>query len=510
MDDGASGGTRRVHFTPDASGCALVISGPAGVISRPLPMSGSAIVGRELPADIVVADDSVSRRHACIHGGSPPTIEDLGSTNGTKVMGRALAPGERAPLTLGAVVQLGSVAAFVRPRESATDDVPPSVALRRSQRMTVAPPPVEPGPSTPIKRDTTMLQLYALIDVIAPSKLSILVLGETGVGKDVFAESLHQRSPRASARFVRLNCAALPENLLEAELFGYERGAFTGAHNAKPGLFEAADNGTVFLDEIGEMPLLTQAKLLRVLESGEVMRIGSVKPKHVDVRFVAATNQDLEALCGQGRFRSDLFFRLNGVSVTIPPLRDRPTDVVPLAQHFLSAAQGQPVNLTPMAIDRLMSHAWPGNIRELKNVADRAVLLARGGPVLPEHLLFSSTIMAGAPVAQAGGPYPSAPAMPAAPQHASVPAVPAAPAYASAPAIPAAPPHASAPAQPAAAPAGTIRDAFAEVERERILQVMEQCGGNQSRAARVLGISRTTLIKRLEAYGYVRPRKGQD
>ncbi len=467
-----------------SSGYVLVVSMPSGVRRFVLPADPSAalMLGREAPADLVVADDSVSRRHAVIHGGSPPEIQDVGSMNGTKVTGRKLGANERAPLTFGSVVEIGSIVGFVQPNEGSStealiDALP--VSQRPSERMTYAPPPAPHAPKgnepRAIIRDATMRQLYELIDVIAPSKLSVLILGETGVGKDVYAETVHARSPRGMGPFVRLNCAALPENLLEAELFGYERGAFTGAVNAKPGLFESADTGTVFLDEIGEMPLATQAKLLRVLESGEVLRIGSLKPRRVDVRFVSATNRDLEALSAIEKFRSDLFFRLNGVGVTIPPLRKRIDDIVPLAESFLGKAGA----LTPAAVERLCAYRWPGNIRELKNVIERSQLLARGGPISVEHLSFTSQL-GGAPPASAN------PLPPSAPQPAAT-------------------------TQPSTAAQGMpIRDAIADVERQSILDAMDRCGGNQSRAAKMLGISRTTLIKRLEQYGYTRPRKGQD
>ncbi|MBS2017139.1 MAG: sigma 54-interacting transcriptional regulator [Deltaproteobacteria bacterium] len=486
--------TRRasVGDTPN-EGYSLVFARAGAIAPLALPASGQSIVGREPPADLVVPDDSVSRRHARILGGTPPEIEDLGSTNGTKVMGRALAPNERVPLAYGTVVELGTLVAFVQPASplaagsASPEGLPRGRAPETVARMTVAPPAMSApsGPSrSPVLRDATMLRLYELIDVIAPSKLSVLILGETGVGKDVYAETVHARSPRAGGNFVRLNCAALPENLLEAELFGYEKGSFTGAMQAKPGLFEAADGGTVFLDEIGEMPLVTQAKLLRVLESGEVLRIGSVKPKRVDVRFVSATNRDLEALSATGQFRSDLFFRLNGVSVALPPLRKRPDDVVPLAHMFLTNAGGPP--LSDEALASLRAYRWPGNIRELKNVVERAALLAQGRPIRVEHLLFRSASLSdvgGEPAPVASAPVVSAP-------------------------TPAAAPEAPLPVRSA----GTMpmRDEFAELERTRILEAMEKCGGNQSRAAKMLGISRTTLIKRLEIYQYVRPRKGQD
>ena len=467
----------------------LVFANSRGrVAPLPLPASGEVVVGREPPATLVIEDDSVSRRHARVFGGFPPEIEDLGSTNGTKVMGRALAAGERAPLPYGTVVEIGSAVAFVQPASRDAQSVSgaargptPGGPETGARMQTVAPPgmgsPATGAPSgPPVLRDATMHRLYALVGVIAPSKLSILILGETGVGKDVYAEFVHARSPRSAGAFVRLNCAALPENLLEAELFGYERGAFTGAMQAKPGLFEAADGGTVFLDEIGEMPLVTQAKLLRVLESGETMRIGSVKPKHVDVRFVSATNRDLETLASLGQFRSDLYFRLNGVSVSLPPLRRRPDDVVPLAMYFLEKAAARST-FTEASIAELRSYRWPGNIRELKNVVERAALLAQGQPIEPDHLLFRGSALSDAMTGAARDVQ-----------------------------TPIAAPE---PAPPRAGGSMPMRDEFAELERTRILEAMEKCGGNQSRAARMLGISRTTLIKRLEHYAYVRPRKGQ-
>lgn len=497
--------TRRAStFDAAQEGHVLVLAsrhGGSAPPPLPLPSSGEVIIGREPPAALVIDDDSVSRRHARVFGGAPPEIEDLGSTNGTKIMGRALGAGERVPLAYGTVVEIGSVVAFVQPATHMAGLASPSDGAHGAQarapekgRMTVAPPAGGGASAPPVLRDATMARLYSLVDVIAPSKLSILILGETGVGKDVYAEFVHARSPRARGAFVRLNCAALPENLLEAELFGYERGAFTGAMQAKPGLFEAGDGGTVFLDEIGELPLVTQAKLLRVLESGETMRIGSVKPKNVDVRFVAATNRDLEALSATGQFRSDLYFRVNGVSVSLPPLRSRPDDVLPLASFFLGKT-GARSSFSERTVAELLRYRWPGNIRELKNVVERAALLARGQAIEPEHLLFRgsalSEAMTGSAAPDASGALASAAAAASAGSSSSPVAAPA----------------------PAPARAGgsmPMRDEFAELERTRILEAMEKCGGNQSRAAKLLGISRTTLIKRLEHYGYVRPRKGQD
>jgi transcriptional regulator with PAS, ATPase and Fis domain len=462
--------TRRSGGGQTVEAYVLVTSLPDGrVVNYTLPPVGEVFIGRDETCEIHIPDDSVSRRHARVIGGSPPQIEDLGSTNGTRLLGHVLRPGMQVALRFGSVVEIGSVIGFVQPRSAAPalhDEAAP-ISQRSAQAQAHARAPEESF----VLRDAAMIELYKLIDVVAPSKMSILVLGETGVGKDVYAETIHKRSDRAVGPFLRLNCAAMPENLLEAELFGFERGAFTGAVQAKPGLFESADSGTVFLDEIGEMPLVTQAKLLRVLESGEVMRIGSLKPKRVDVRFVAATNRDLESLSQTGQFRSDLFFRLNGVSVTIPPLRKRREDIVPLAELFLrlaTAGRGRSAPmLAPASVEKLVSYRWPGNIRELKNVVERAALLARGGVIEPEHLGGTRPVEVEYETRSTAIPPPQAPHV-----------------------VP-------------------IRDEFAEIERRRILEAMERCGGNQSRA-KMLGIARGTLIKRLEQYGYVRPRKGQE
>ena len=359
-----------------------------------------------------------------------------------------------------------------------------------------------------------MQRLYALLDVIAPSPLNVLVLGETGTGKEVFAEAIHNGSARAQAPLLRINCAALSGSLLESELFGHEKGAFTGAAGAKAGLFESAHGGTVFLDEVGELPLDTQAKLLRVIERGEVMRLGSVQPRRVDVRFVAATNRDLQQLIAENRFRSDLFFRLNGFSVTLPPLRKRGKEIVPLARFFLDrAAQGRPYTLGPNAEAALEAFPWPGNVRELKNVVERAIVLAgAGGRIEPMHLQL--------PDAQTGqdssqqmhevlGPNDTIPPTP----YGGVPHV----GWQPPDARPCSPCRADAAhdsrwarrpasASPAANP-NDLRAQRESWERQQIVSALERTSGNQKEAAVLLGISRRTLINKIEAYGIARPRK---
>lgn len=218
-----------------------------------------------------------------------------------------------------------------------------------------------------------MQEIFATLERVAPSQATVLLAGESGVGKDMIARAIHQSSPRAQKPFVKINCTALPENLMESELFGYEKGAFTGAIVAKPGKFEQADTGTVFLDEIGDVPASVQVKLLRILQDRELERLGSNKTRAVDVRVVAATNVDLRAALEQGTFREDLYYRLNVVPINIPPLRDRAADIPDLVTRF---AQG--VAVTPEAMEKLISYRWPGNVRELQNVMERSILLRKG------------------------------------------------------------------------------------------------------------------------------------
>ena len=246
------------------------------------------------------------------------------------------------------------------------------------------------GTPTLIGETPAMQAVRRLIDTIAPTDASVMILGETGTGKELIARSLHDKSRRASQAFIPVNCGALPENLVESELFGHRKGAFTGADTHRKGLFEVANGGTLFLDEVGELDKSVQVKLLRFLESGEIRRVGENDPFRVDVRVLCATNRDLREMIAADQFREDLFFRINTFEIHLPPLRERKADIPPLAQHMLTRfaprRSGTISTLTPEAIEMLAAHDWPGNIRELANAIERATILAGGGPIRPEHL----------------------------------------------------------------------------------------------------------------------------
>src|SRR5205814_5330120 len=233
-----------------------------------------------------------------------------------------------------------------------------------------------------VGRSEAMQEIFAAITRVAPTRATVLVAGESGVGKELIARAIHFHSPRRDRPLVKINCSAIPENLMESELFGYEKGAFTGAQTTKPGKFEQADTGTVFLDEIGDVPAAIQVKLLRVLQEREFERLGSNVTRHIDVRVVAATNQDLRAALEQGTFREDLYYRLNVVPLNIPPLRERKQDIPFLANHFvkkLGPDTGCRVeSITDAAMERLMAYHWPGNVRELENVIERSLVMAAG------------------------------------------------------------------------------------------------------------------------------------
>jgi len=236
-----------------------------------------------------------------------------------------------------------------------------------------------------IGSSSAMRNIFKQITKVAPTDSTVLIYGESGTGKELIAKSIYEQSLRAGKPFIKINCVAIPEGLLESELFGHEKGSFTGALAQKKGKFELADGGTIFLDEIGDMPMVTQAKLLRVLQEKEFERVGGNVSIHVDVRFITATNKDLPKLIKKGQFREDLYFRINVFSIALPPLRDRREDIPLLANYFLNM-HGKSVILSPGALQMLIGYAWPGNIRELKNVIEQASVLAEKDIIEPDHL----------------------------------------------------------------------------------------------------------------------------
>jgi DNA-binding NtrC family response regulator len=282
--------------------------------------------------------------------------------------------------------------------------------------------------------------------VIAPSDAPILVTGESGAGKEVVVQLIHQWGLHPDGPLVAANCAGLPDSLIESELFGHTKGAFTGAADAREGFFRAADGGTLFLDEIGELPMHLQPKLLRALESGQIMPVGGDAPVAVKTRLVAATNRNLEEAVHQGLFRDDLYYRINVVELTVSPLRERHEDILPLARRFGAEFVGGPVRLSPQAVQSLLAYSWPGNVRELRNAIQRACLLCRGDVVMPEHLPPAIGALAGG-----------------------------------------------------SGRSDADRGRLSQVERATILATLEECGGNRTHAAKKLGISRRALIYKIRA-----------
>jgi two-component system response regulator FlrC len=351
----------------------------------------------------------------------------------------------------------------------------PKALLEQIERYAI--PPVSEGV---IAADARTREVLLLAARVAKTDATVLLTGESGTGKEVFARYIHDQSPRAKGPFVAINCAAIPDNLLEATLFGYEKGAFTGAQSAQAGKFEQADKGTLLLDEISEMPLGLQAKLLRVLQEREVERVGGKKPVMVDIRVVATSNRDMAAEVAAGRFREDLFYRLNVFPLFIPALRERPGDIVPLARHFLAmhgARLGRMAQIGSGAAAILAAHRWPGNVRELENVMQRALILAPGDSIESEHLLLPASA---APVSTA-----------------TVSAVPPAPSLVD---------HVAQPALQAIPQAivssatSVVSTNMKDLERQHILDTLAKVGGSRKKAIELLGISERTLRYKLAQY----------
>jgi len=357
-----AGNTRRVNVPVN-----LRIRSASGERSRAL--EGELVIGTDPGCGLMLDDAFASGVHCrLILDGGRIQLFDLGSTNGTWVNGLRVGHAE---LSLGSTLRIGeteiSVEAVDRSGESAFEGIVSGAACMR--------------------------EVFDLIERVAPSSAAVAILGETGTGKELIARAIHARSERNKGAFVPVNCAAISRELIESELFGHEKGAFTGALTARKGAFEEASGGTIFLDEIGELSADLQAKLLRTLELGEVKRVGSSRPFRVDARVVAATHRDLRAMVKTGAFREDLYYRLAVIRVELPPLRRRPGDV-PLLVNRLARAfapRGGMPGFTPEAMRRLEAHPWPGNVRELKNVLARALLLRRGSAIGPDDLSFDET-----------------------------------------------------------------------------------------------------------------------
>jgi transcriptional regulator with PAS, ATPase and Fis domain len=467
--------TRRGHY--------LITVHKDGMRAARLRSDQPLTVGRAEECDVRIDTPALSRVHFSLstgpsESGSPIRIRDHKSSNGTKLNGHPLEPDVPTALEAGTLIEAGGVF-FVLKDRIPEEAAPPSEAAMRVSAALRTTSPL----SGVVVADASMQRLHELVELVARSSIAVLITGETGVGKEVISAAVHARSARADKPFVSLNCAALPETLLESELFGYERGAFTGATQTKQGLIESAHEGTLFLDEIGEMPMATQAKLLRVLENGELMRIGALKPRVVDVRFIAATNRDVSSLVSRGGFRRDLYFRLNGITIPVPPLRERPSEIAPLAAHFLELSAKRsgrrPPRIATDVFPLLTAHSWPGNIRELRNVMDRAMALCDGDQLRPAHVLLDPPM----PASVRDGGQGAASITPVGPLASS--------------GFP--------PMQPDRM--GRLLRLDADSERKLIEEALERAAGNQGRAAEMLGISRRTLINRLDEYGIARPRK---
>ncbi|HKE18523.1 MAG TPA: sigma 54-interacting transcriptional regulator [Kofleriaceae bacterium] len=440
-------------------GSVRLVVAPGGPDERRVPIAtalgrGPVVIGSAPEVDVVIDDPHVSGRHCelrVVPGGLQ--VSDLGSLNGTKVQGVAV---QAALLEPGAVITLGTTHLLyerVTDEESAATRPGSTSGIGESSEIGLD------GPSRfggAIGSSTAMRRVFAVLHRLAPTDLTLTILGETGTGKDVLARAVHEASSRAGGPFVVFDCGAAAPTLIESQLFGHQRGAFTGAHDDHQGAFERANRGTLFLDEIGELSLDLQPKLLRVIEQRRVGRLGSQAERPVDVRVLCATNRDLEREVAEGRFRQDLFFRINMAVVRLPPLRERRDDLVALVNHFAGERELK-VSSEAMAI--LTSYEWPGNVRELRNVILSAAAVSDGQFLRPrDFILFSGGSGAGAPGA---GGRPRAPDL------------------------------------DGMQLAGRTLE---QIESTAIRQTLQHCGGNKTKAARALGIAPSTLYAKLKKY----------
>lgn len=419
-----------------------------------VPDGKEVVIGRGTESHIAIDDARASRRHArVLWSAGQLLVEDLQSRNGTLINGQEVRGTSRA-VGAGDTIRVGGLEVVVAV-VTATAGAPEPVPASRPSRP---PPPAEELPADlngVVVADANMSRMFGFARRIARANTTVLILGETGSGKEVVAQQIHAWSRRAGAPFVRVNCATLQESLAESELFGYERGAFTGADRRKVGFAEAANGGTLFLDELGELSLPVQAKLLAMLENRAIIRVGSAVETPVDVRVVSATHRDLSSEIAAGRFREDLFYRLGVVVVRVPPLRQRPSEVVLLAKLFAKRfgadfGWNEPV-IAQDASAALAAYQWPGNVRELRNAIEHAMLITDDGTIRAEHLPETLTGSGAAPPTEEEE-------------------------------------------------AGGVKAALSKLERETIVEALRAEQGNRTRAARRIGISLRSLLYKIDKY----------
>jgi two-component system response regulator AtoC len=340
------------------------------------------------------------------------------------------------------------------------------VADKRRENQAEAEKRTRTGETALIGESAVMRAISGQIDKIAASNVTVLISGESGTGKEVAAREIHRRGPLAAEPFVAVNIGGIHEGLMESELFGHEKGAFTGAVSRKPGLFELAGRGCLFLDEIGEMPMPLQVKLLRVLQDRKIRRLGGIGDIPVDARIISATNREVEALVREGRFREDLYYRLNVLRLTLPPLRERPADIPLLARYLLgklAARMGKPPRtLGPDAVEKLLAYSFPGNVRELENVLERALIFCEGNEIRGGDIDLHRETGSSPTVPQRAGTFPASPF------------------------------------------SGGDPRSLGELEKEAIIAALARSGGNRTQAAEDLGVSRKTILNKIKAYG-IRP-----